>query len=802
MPFEVNDNVTKKTLIFENKPTEQDLMEAFGSLETVGTTQQEKTPNAIQNIPKLQSEDWRHKASKIQRGVIPYLGLGLGGLAGGVTGLAGGPAAPATVPLGALAGEALGYAGGEKVSDLIDRALGVNKRPTDLYKELKSSAKDIGTGAGLAMGGRGIGKAAEAIIQKIVSPGINKMGGMPSDISDYARSIGYRPFPTDTTASKTLGIADSVLSYAPFSGDVMLKRRLMNLESLNNEMNRLIKSGNTDEQTIEWFGKQMKSEARNILEKYSSVKGKAMDEMVQDFLGKVGIESPTPAGKTIQDLLSSKKDAMFKGAGDKIKQATEMFKNIEGKAPITNTEKIAQQLHAEETAKPLAWQDRDLVERLKSFLKNEPSQDIFKLVENLDPAKKAEFLKMNPDIAKMLEGETKTIPVATLQKLRSDALEEVRKSNILQGTSYTKGKGNLDNTGRINSMLADALDKDLTSYLQKTDPTALNLLKQGREGWGIAENVFDKDILGIMKANPKDVVNRITKRGGVELIKEIKNTIGEDGLIPIRQQIFGDLFTSSTKNGILHPARMETIIKSYGEAWNETTTPLQREGINNIIKKRMFFDMKSKNMKTVNFLNDIVKSEDTNVVAKVIKPNDIENVKLLRRLYSPETVNDITSKVLESKIFVTTANKNILPVSSEKNFLKYESVLKELYKDNMEGFSNLQKFTQLGSMGQRLQRLAENASQTGQVFIGWDYAKRAVAMFAGGSVAGVGAETLGLMGGTYLLSKIYTSPVASRYFTRAIKLPPESPMAIENFVKALAIIGRDEKEDEKENVKK
>jgi len=46
-----------------------------------------------------------------------------------------------------------------------------------------------------------------------------------------------------------------------------------------------------------------------------------------------------------------------------------------------------------------------------------------------------------------------------------------------------------------------------------------------------------------------------------------------------------------------------------------------------------------------------------------------------------------------------------------------------------------------------------------------------------------------------LVSKIYVSDMALKYFTNAIKLSPSSSMAISQFMKSLAIIAEDIDQD-------
>ena len=166
MPFKVTDNVSGKIITFQNKPTELDLQEAFGSIETDAPTPPPITtgeadvaglaregslfsgqPNTgfLRTTPETLPEDFARKGYEKAR---PYIESTLegGGLAGG------GIAGTAAGPMGTVIGGALGYAASKEVIDLLDKHFGgLQEQP--LTEELLQSGKDVIEGAALTATG-------------------------------------------------------------------------------------------------------------------------------------------------------------------------------------------------------------------------------------------------------------------------------------------------------------------------------------------------------------------------------------------------------------------------------------------------------------------------------------------------------------------------------------------------------------------------------------------------------------------------------------------------------------------------
>lgn len=122
------------------------------------------------------------------RPVLQGVGSAAGVVVGGGAGVAGGPAAPATVTAGAIIGGGIGFAIGDELADMLSQWFGYNEvKPMML--ELQETAEDVATGLTGEMGGHSAVPAA-----KLAGKGIMKIPGISQAIEGmgtYAKA-GYQ----------------------------------------------------------------------------------------------------------------------------------------------------------------------------------------------------------------------------------------------------------------------------------------------------------------------------------------------------------------------------------------------------------------------------------------------------------------------------------------------------------------------------------------------------------------------------------------------------------------------------------
>jgi hypothetical protein len=228
----------------------------------------------------------------------------------------------------------------------------------------------------------------------------------------------------------------------------------------------------------------------------------------------------------------------------------------------------------------------------------------------------------------------------------------------------------------------------------------------------------------------------------------------------------------------------------------EFITPGQQKIFDNIIGKGKRLLNAKADYKTLEFLDTLAGDSNSQIVNSIVRPENITNIRLAKKLLSPARIKEIEAEVLENKIFSTGASGHVLPVTSAKNLNRYRTVLKELMPKDR--FNALSDFVRSESRSDRLEKLALNASGTAQILIGEGiysrYMKGVLDILTMHPIKGASAiarETAQL-GMNKIVAKMYTSETAFRYFSGAMKMPPNSPVAISNLVKAIGIIAHED----------
>lgn len=170
---------------------------ALNGLKTKSFWQGGGRPDAAGTSVSQGPAKWKKTASKVYTPIMEGLGMAggtiIGGGGGGVAGLAGGPAAPGTVPYGAIAGgvagAGIGYAAGKKGAQVLDVALGLGTekpRPTTLSGAATETLRDIAEGSTMEMAGQVGGKMLTGGLNKLYAA---KQKGAPfSDVRNRYRA--------------------------------------------------------------------------------------------------------------------------------------------------------------------------------------------------------------------------------------------------------------------------------------------------------------------------------------------------------------------------------------------------------------------------------------------------------------------------------------------------------------------------------------------------------------------------------------------------------------------------------------
>lgn len=691
-------------------------------------------------------------------------GLETAGLVGGATlgTLAGGPA-------GGVAGAGLGYAGMKGATDIGLEFLGF-KKPESLLERTKKAVSNIVGGGAIEAGGQVSGRVISPILTKAEelvrgAPFGRTMASPASqDLARIYKEFNIPASPSDLMPnSKTLAIAEGVLGYRPVSGDVMLRNALKKVEALNVAREQLI-NRKAPVDTIEAVGNRVRKEAETLLGKYTDAKGQKLAGMVDEFTSKLGISGRYDAGKRFVETMSAARQARHDAAEGLYNDVKNMLPaKGDDIVPLSvETTDLAKKLMKEELSKPASLQDGKILNILKSFGGGEP-----KLPEGVTPWE----LSRDPELRKAIESGAK--PELTwdgMKNTRSDLLERVR------GIYRTAGEATKES--RTYSALSKAIDKDMSSFAETQGGDIWKTYSNANQAWAEMHDIFDKDVLKIMRSNPEDILNRVVNKGEVTLLKQIRQAGGEEALTPLKQGFFKQVLDSSTSNGILNPEKLGNSLKRMGtETLSELAKPEELTMLNNVVKSGQFFSEKRAGMKTVEFLETLSKADSTRVVDTIIKPNNTFLVRMAKRLLSPERLQEIQASALE-KMFKVSGTGNYLPVSSSRAWVQYSAPMKELLPK--QTYDAVTDFLKAGQNMNRVEALAKNASQTGQVLLGSEI---------GGAVLRRPLSAAKLLMVPWAIAKMYVNPTAQAFLTKALALDPVSPEAISLFIRAATVAG-------------
>jgi hypothetical protein len=679
-------------------------------------------------------EPWWSRAIPGTLETVGALGLGAAGAVAG--------------PEGAIAGGTAGYSAGKLTGNKIRELLGWKKPPQTATEVLSDTANAITEGALMELTGVAAGKVAGYAVKE-ATPELQH-------IRDIFKKYNIKPLPSEIAPSKTKGILESVLSYTPASGDVFYKRAMARIERNDQIMEDLI-AKKAPQDTIGSVGSLIKTDARRLLERYSGKKTAEIEGMVDDITSRVGASSKYTAGSTFEQIMKNNRAGRRLEIND-LEAELQAALPMKGDDMVTispETEQILSKIRKDELAKTENHRDKDLLKTLSAYLPNRG-----KAVSHT-------WAGMRGD---------KT----SLQEMSSSI-----KTREMHGTTASRNR----------DVVSEAIDDDMRRYAQSKGGQIWAKYDAARTATRKMYELYDKDTLKIMNLKPEAVLDRIIGGGekGITELKRIKDAVGEEGLIPLRQGFITKQLDSSMDKGVLSPDKLaRNMAKVADNVKAELLTADQRELMRRLIDRGKDVNEKV-GRHAVTFLETIAGENNGSIVEALIKPENSYNIRLLKRFFSPQKVDQITSTFLENTVFKRGGAGNFLPTSSNKEFMRYKPVLGKLLP--AERIKDLSEFMSLGRYSESVEKLARNASQTGQVLVGHgiigQYLK-AVAQFATGqwkSAAGTAGRTTGELFLGKMLAKIYTSDLAAKYFTGALHLAPQDPRAVAMFVKALGIAG-------------
>lgn len=162
----------------------------------------------------------------------------------------------------------------------------------------------------------------------------------------------------------------------------------------------------------------------------------------------------------------------------------------------------------------------------------------------------------------------------------------------------------------------------------------------------------------------------------------------------------------------------------------------------------------------------------------IFKEKNSLNIRLAKKLFSEQRLTELSEQALQ-KVLKVSPDGNMLPVQSAKMVQRFNTPLKELLPRDL--YNDLGDFMKIVRNSDKIEKLALNASQTGQVFVGYNIAQQMTKSIKSAKSV---IKTLGM---PWILSKMYVSSTAREYLKKAILHSPNEPASIANFIRAFEI---------------
>ena len=721
-----------------------------------------------QTNPPPQGE-LRTEAPWYARALKPTLetaGLLGGGALGGASGLLTGPGAPVASPVGAVAGAGLGYSMGRQAADRLLEMMGYKESVTGKPVATPGvagveSLKDIGVGAGLEMGGRIGGRAIEGGIRTMLGEATTATESL---IQTY-KDIGVKPLPSDVAPhKKSLRLVESALGYRPLAGDVMEQKALERMEKLVEVRRKMINNGMPPE-SLESIAETIKSEIRPVLDKWNRGISGLTDRMVEDFSKKIGLTTRARAGATFSEVLESDR---FRRS-DEIKN---LYSKVQGGLPQKGWDEIPISKETVDTAQKALDLQMSALPSLRDQNTIKVLNEVIELGGGKLPkglpegAMSPEMLALNPELASMLPPPSVGKPTWLGMDMNRSKLNE-RVADILNkpGGQPTRETMTLSN-------LAQAINRDMESFAEKTGGDVWRSMLKAREASRTMHELYDKDVLRIMQKSPEQIIDRILNNKEVTLIKQINEAVGDKGMNPLRQAFFTRTLQRATKKDVLDPRALAKELRGIDQdALDIIVTPEQKMAMYNIVSRNVYLNTRKDANKFYHFMESIVDANSSRAVHSILDPNNTEYIAMAKKILPDETLKKMQAKAVEETLRMSSQDL-YLPVTSSKEFIGKERMLAEILPADQ--YSKLKSFMGISTNMRSIESLAKNVSLPGQVLL---------TSQIGSSILRSPERAFGLLGVPYFISKVYASDMAMNALIKAVRMNPTSKEAHAMFMK-------------------
>lgn len=692
----------------------------------------------------------------------------------------------------------LGAAGGEAYEQIYKQFAG-EETPSILRPAPETSLE-----AAIEIGKEGImGFGTELLFSGIGKLFRNKaMVGTKDPITIGEREALSKKFGFDlTTGQITEGSLanqmESVFRKLPSSSGVFRKvdkKQLQRLMSLRDDL--ISRTDIPNEQTLQDVGIRIQENIDNLLQSMDIEKSQITNEMRDKLLKEMGSsESFYQLGRKAKDILAENSQKyhdmaseLYTKAGEKIPANLEVQSN---KIQETSFKYLAEELQ-----KKPQWRDNAIIKKLSDLagLGGISAQDIEGMVKyylKATPEDKKALLKQmtSKEWAKKNNWEYYGGPIdvgllkqsasfrnysefnaqkqAIAKAIRDEEVRVISKS----GERGMAGFSTVEK--RIYEDLNRAFDEDLTAFANSTgDMSIIKNINTAKNFYkGYKERFTNSTIQKLIGENPEFIAETLIKPANVTDIRLAKKALGSTGFKKV-QESFTNKLVKEFKSG----EQLMKTLDTYGDALNEVYAPKQIEILRNFAQGDIQLT-KDTAMHPFfkRLLSDSLKNNPEMVIKTVMKPNNSQNVELLKTVLPEEQMREIQRVVLERDLLPTVEQTGYIDprVFAKKIFQYGEEPLTALYgKEFTKDMTELAKITGLMTPASAL---AQRPTQVTGTLI--TFSSMASLGFLLKSPATAIWGTVGTLVIPYVFAKMMTNPIARKALVKGLTMKETSPEA-------------------------
>ena len=689
-------------------------------------------------------------------------------------------------PALSVAAGGLAIAGASALSDYLETLGGERAALRSIGDAMGKTIEHTATGIGAEMTGFGVARAIPYL-----SPISEKTKEAGRAIIKLGDKYGVTFSPAEIFQSKGLLLVESALDNLAFSSSQIEQFRLGQLNQLVKVRENMLTKGGTKEE-IEVSGMKIRDEIEKVLAQNKLTQQAGNNAVRQGLLAKLGSHEKYEAlGKTAQEAVvgslkarRDQRDKLFNTAYDLLPP---------NPPPIEPNRLTAAH---EKVQKELGDTDPMLLPPvLKKWLnwaggKGNTEGDLARQqISHLAPEAQAKFIRDNPDLFAD-EGLSFTPQgmKAAINLLR-DAIDSHSASLSLFGRPGVPGvgKSGQNSLERWLIQLKVAAQEDTLAYADQVGggfKGALTLaLAESKDFKRVARN---PDVISFLQAAPEDAV-RVVSKLGLEGIRVLRDELG-----PTFDKTIGkgtiNLLMGTDKKGQLTANGLRGTINRLGiDQLQEILGHRQYRDVEGVLTW-----LENSELAPIgnNLFRTLAKTSPEKVVENIVRPNNIENLRLIEQHLGKDTLKGVAQAYLNllTPSKNTTIGRFFQPSELVKNVESLgERTMRKLFQHDPSLVGDIKEISTLFSRAHGAEHFVKQVDTTPQGLM---------TFITGRAMAVNPAIGLKIAAIPNMIAKIYNSPTLRKLLVRVLSSKPGSHQGAAVTTKFLGLLTKDQVERE------